>query len=77
MNAIPEEIGSQHQPYRRIMRLLIIDQQVDNVKNATVKGWLSAQNSDTFPRDFFCNALLDKGRYIGDRHFNITRGLRA
>jgi hypothetical protein len=42
-----------------------------------VEGWLSSQNSNTFPYDFIFNALLYKGLYICDRYFQVTRGLRA
>ena len=77
MDLVTKEICAQHQPYRRIKIPLIIHQQIDDVKYTTVEGWLSSQNSDTFPYDVIFNALIYKGLYICNRHFDVTWGLRA
>ena len=63
MNLISKEICAQHQPYRRVEIPLIINKEVDDVKNVTVEGWLSSQNSDTFPNDVIFDTLIYK------RHF--------
>ena len=42
-----------------------------------MKGWLSAQNSNTFPCDAIFNALVYKGLYICNRYLYVTRSLAA
>lgn len=59
------------------MAPLIVEQAVDNVWKAAVKGGFSAQDTNPLPGDFLFDALGDEGFDGRQGHFHHTGSLGA